>query len=121
MHFCEHNVCRGHFFFDTVHTAAGKFSAEVRLGHVLGAWRSADRPRARIDLACAAKAVEAANARDGDDETPLHMAARGGYPGIVRMLLAAGAKADAKSAAGLFPWNYAEDGSELHALLPRCE
>jgi len=37
------------------------------------------------------------------------------------MLLAAGGKADAKSAAGLFPWNYAEDGSELHALLPRCE
>jgi ankyrin repeat protein len=68
-----------------------------------------------------AGASEAANARDGDDETPLHMAARGGYPEIVRMLLAAGAKADAKSAAGLFPWNYAEDGSELHALLPRCE
>ena len=68
-----------------------------------------------------AGASEVANARDGDDETPLHMAARGGYPGIVRMLLAAGAKADAKSAAGLFPWNNAEEGSELHALLPRCE
>ena len=68
-----------------------------------------------------AGASEVANARDGDDETPLHMAARGGYPGIVRMLLAAGAKADTKSAAGLFPWNYAEDGSELHAMLPRCE
>ncbi|ACO69540.1 predicted protein, partial [Micromonas commoda] len=49
--------------------------------------------------------------------TPLHMAARGGYPNVVRALLSAGARPDVKSDAGLYPWNYADEGSELEAML----
>ena len=45
--------------------AALAAAREVRLGYVLGAWQETDRPRSRIDLACAALAVEHANARDG--------------------------------------------------------
>ena len=66
-------------------------------------------------------AADAANARDGDGEAPLHMAARGGYPNVVRALLSAGARPDVKSDAGLYPWNYADEGSELEAMLPKVE
>ena len=58
---------------------------------------------------------------DGDGEAPLHMAARGGYPNVVRALLSAGARPDVKSDAGLYPWNYADEGSELEAMLPKVE
>ncbi len=49
------------------------------------------------------------------------MAARGGYANVVRALLSAGARPDARSDAGLYPWNYADEGSELEAMLPKVE
>ena len=66
-------------------------------------------------------ASDAANARAGDGEAPLHLAARGGYANVVRALLSAGARPDARSDAGLYPWNYADEGSELEAMLPKVE
>ena len=39
----------------------------------------------------------------------------------VRALLSAGARPDARSDAGLYPWNYADEGSELEAMLPKVE
>jgi ankyrin repeat protein len=62
----------------------------------------------------------AANARDGDGETPLHTAARGGHAGVVAMLLGAGAVASAKSDAGLLPAHFAEEKSAVDEMLERA-
>eukprot|EP00227_Mantoniella_beaufortii_P017628 CAMPEP_0197586658 /NCGR_PEP_ID=MMETSP1326-20131121/8558_1 /TAXON_ID=1155430 /ORGANISM="Genus nov. species nov., Strain RCC2288" /LENGTH=223 /DNA_ID=CAMNT_0043151307 /DNA_START=47 /DNA_END=718 /DNA_ORIENTATION=- len=56
------------------------------------------------------------NAQDGDGEVPLHCAARGDHVEVVRALLAAGAAADVKSEAGLLPYQFSGEGSEVEAL-----
>ena len=60
--------------------------------------------------------VECVNAQDGDGECPLHLSARGDHVEVVRQLLAAGAKADVKSEAGLMPYQFSKEGTEVEAL-----
>src|ERR687897_3027909 len=68
--------------------------------------------------ACALLAgVAAADARDKLGRTALHWAAMGGHLEIVRMLLDAGAPADAPDKNGWTPLSLIEDGVDVAKLL----
>ena len=94
-----------------------------RRGRVRGGVRGAPEAAASASESSASSPparASAANARDGDGETPLHTAARGGHEGVVAMLLGAGADASAKSDAGLIPAHFAEEKSAVDEMLERA-
>ena len=61
------------------------------------------------------------NARDGDGETPLHLATRGEHGPVVTFLLSHGARAEIKSDAGLVAREYATEGGALDETLRAAE
>jgi ankyrin repeat protein len=61
--------------------------------------------------------ASAVNARDGDGETPLHLATRGDHAPVCALLLSQGADASVKSEAGLTARDYAVEGSALDEAL----
>lgn len=61
------------------------------------------------------------NARDGDGETPLHLATRGEHEHVVRFLLSHGASVEIKSDAGLVARDYSAEGGALDETLRLAE
>ena len=57
-----------------------------------------------------------ADAKDSAGNTPLHVAARTGFPAVVKALLAGGAKATLTNAAGKAPAEVALDADTVHSL-----
>ena len=61
------------------------------------------------------------NARDGDGETPLHLATRGEHGPVDTFLLSHGVRAEIKSDAGLVAREYATEGGALDETLRAAE
>jgi ankyrin repeat protein len=61
------------------------------------------------------------NARDGDGETPLHLATRGEHGPVVTFLLSHGARVEIRSDAGLVAREYATEGGALYETLRAAE
>ncbi|XP_077580917.1 protein fem-1 homolog A [Stigmatopora nigra] len=101
---------RGRRGYTPLHMAADKETTSVGRYPV---GRFPSRPVAALLLECGADA----DARDLDNNTPLHVAARNGCPDIMALLVEAGAHFDATNADGKAPYQLLDERHAAHPAL----